>query len=285
MVIVDDLSRYIWIYFLRHRSDAFESFKEFKIAVENQLNTRLSILRIDNAPELIRGPLEQYCKDTGVQYEKIVPDASQQNGVAEAANRIVASMTRAMLIDANVADWFWPMAAQAAVHIKNRVPHSSIPRSMTPFTILFDKKPDLSHLRRFGCLVTSHKLNSDDLNKVEPRGEEGVFMGYAKDARGYLIWFPHRHGILVRRDLTFHDLPIPPKPIPLDRSPLWDDIFGEEAPHIEHPETLPIRDDVPYVSLYMSIRIYIHGSIDPLLQFEKLYLRQFAMKTCMSLYI
>ncbi|KAJ7770852.1 hypothetical protein DFH07DRAFT_680884, partial [Mycena maculata] len=54
-----------------------------------------------------------------------------------------------------------------------------------PFECWFQRKPDLSHLRLFGALVTSRKTNSDVLNKVVPRGEEGRFVGYAKDSKGY----------------------------------------------------------------------------------------------------
>src|SRR6201996_4632811 len=70
--------------------------------------------------------------------------------------------------------------------------------------------------------------------------------------------------------LIIHDLPISPKPIPLDCSPLWDNIFGKVDPHIDHPETLPICDNALYVSIYMRIRVYIYGSIDPLLLYEKI---------------
>jgi hypothetical protein len=33
---IDDFSRKIWIYFLKKKSEVFDSFKEFKSLVENQ---------------------------------------------------------------------------------------------------------------------------------------------------------------------------------------------------------------------------------------------------------
>ncbi|KAJ6491547.1 hypothetical protein DFH09DRAFT_850122, partial [Mycena vulgaris] len=54
-----------------------------------------------------------------------------------------------------------------------------------PFEGLFKKKPDLSHLRPFGALVMTRKSNSDNLNKITTRGEEGRFVGYARDSKGY----------------------------------------------------------------------------------------------------
>ncbi|KAJ7927691.1 copia protein, partial [Mycena leptocephala] len=104
-----------------------------------------------------------------------------------------------MLVDSGLSSWFWPLAAQAGVHVKNRVPHASLDRDTTPFQHWFRKRPDLSHLRPFGALVTSRKTNSDELNKVTSRGEEGRFVGYARDSKGYLIWFPHSRSIRPRR--------------------------------------------------------------------------------------
>lgn len=190
-------------------------------------------LRIDNAPEYVAGQFESYCKENGISFEKIVPDASQSNGLAERANWTLASMARAMLIDGDMPNWFWPYAVLAAAHIKCRVPHSALPPHTTPFEMVFHRKLDLSHLRPFGCKVTCRRLNSDDLTKFEPRGEEGRFLGYARDSKGYLIWFPHRRSVLVRRDVVFHDVPAvvsPPRIQSSDLLDMWDDVP-------QHPNT------------------------------------------------
>jgi hypothetical protein len=132
-------------------------------------------------------------------------------------------MMRAMLVDSSLTFWFWPLAAQAAVHIKNRVPHASLASNTTPFEGWFKRKPDLSHLRPFGALVTARKTDSDDLMKIVPRGEEGRFVGYAHDSKGYLIWFPDSRTIRPCRDIEFHGFPnfLPSPPL---SDILWDDI-------------------------------------------------------------
>ena len=176
------------------------------MAMERFLGVSIIILCVDNAPEYIHGLFEDYCKMNGLTYEKIVPDASPQNGVSKCSNWTVASMTPALLLDGDIADYFWPFAAQSAVHIKVRVPHSAINPDKTPFELIMGKKPDLSHLRPFGCVVTARRLNLDSLAKFQPRGEEGRFMGYARDSKGYLIWFPSSRSVLVCRDEIFHDV-------------------------------------------------------------------------------
>ena len=238
-------SRYIFIYFMKSRSEAPRFFAEFRAQAETFCRQKITILRVDNAPELIRGELEEQCKRAGITYEKTVPDSPNQNGVAERCNRTLGSMARALLIDANLSEWFWPFAVQTAVHIKNRVPHSSLPSNTTPFELWFHRKPNLSHLRLFGVPCTSRILPAA-MSKFSPRGESGRHLGYAKDARGYLIWVPGADGrsgsVKVRRDVVFHD-PEPSKTV-LPRSdnnlPLRDSLVSPEGR--THPQGACVKN-------------------------------------------
>jgi hypothetical protein len=205
-------SRYIFIYFLKSRSEAVQRFVEFRSQAEAFCRQKIAILRVDNAPELTQGPLEAECKRTGITYEKTVPDSPSQNGVAERCNRTLVSMARAMIIDAKLPEWFWTFAIQAATHIKNRVPHSALPIHKTPFELWFQYKPNLSHLRLFGAHCTT-RITPASGTKLSPRGEHGRHLGYARDARGYIVWIPGPNGrggsVKVRRDIKFHDHLLP----------------------------------------------------------------------------
>lgn len=235
---VDDFSRYIWIFFLKSRSDAVKAFDEFRLAAEKYLGFPLSSLRVDNAPELVSGAFETYCKAHGISYERPVPDAHQQNGVAERAIQTIEFMMRAMLVDGNLPHWFWPLAAHACVHIKNRVPHSSLPQTTTPFETILKRRADLSHIRPFGALVTSRRMDSTDINKASQRGEEGRFVGYARDSKGYLIYFPASRAVRARRDVEFHGFPVS-LPTPPPSELLWDDIPFELEKRYRDPTSLP----------------------------------------------
>jgi hypothetical protein len=224
MLLVDDYSRYTFVFFLKHRNDALMYFKQYRVAVERFLKEQVAAIRVDNAPEFIEGEFATYCAEEGIQYEKTVPDASQQNGVVERANQTVENSMRAMLLDAGLPLYFWPLAVQAAVHINNRMPHASLPGRVTPYFRWFGVKPNISHFRPFGALVTARKSNSTDQNKAYMRGEEGRFVGYARDSTGYLIYFPDSKCIRPRRDVDFHGMPVPtpaPPTIPLE---IWKDI-------------------------------------------------------------
>jgi len=45
---INEFSRKTWIYYLNHKDEAFETFKEFKALVENQTGKKIKIFRSDN---------------------------------------------------------------------------------------------------------------------------------------------------------------------------------------------------------------------------------------------
>ena len=127
---------------------------------------------------------------------------------------MLASMAKAMLLDANLSTWYWPFAVQAAVHIKNRIPHSHLPSHTTPFEFWHHRKPNLSHLCLFGSPCTSRIL-STGLSKFKPCGEPATFLGYAQNAKGYIFWVPapngHSNSVKVWQDISFHRFPDVPR--------------------------------------------------------------------------
>ena len=51
---IDDYSRKTWLYFLKHKYDAFSYFQQFKALVENQSGHRIKILRTDRGGEMFQ---------------------------------------------------------------------------------------------------------------------------------------------------------------------------------------------------------------------------------------
>lgn len=199
-LIIDDYSRYSTIYPLKTRDEALKCFKEFQQTAENMHNTRIKRIRCDNAPEFVKGAFQDHAKACGIEYETTVPHTPEQNGVAERHNLTFGNMLRAMLLDADMSDWFWPLAIQMAVHIKNRVPHKALPPHTSPYERWYQTKPSFSRLRPFGAPCIAKILPASSLTKLEPRAEQGRFVGYSKTSKGFLFWHPQSRSIKVRRD-------------------------------------------------------------------------------------
>ncbi|CAH2109248.1 unnamed protein product [Euphydryas editha] len=51
ILFVDDFTRMTAVYFLKNKNDAFKSFREYKVLVENQTNKKIRIIRSDNGRE------------------------------------------------------------------------------------------------------------------------------------------------------------------------------------------------------------------------------------------
>lgn len=59
-VIVDDYSRYIWTYFLSHRSDYFKCFTKFYKQVQNEKGFMISFIHIDHGGEFKNHDIQEF---------------------------------------------------------------------------------------------------------------------------------------------------------------------------------------------------------------------------------
>ena len=48
---IDDSTRKVWVYFLKNKSDVFETFKKWKAMVEKETGLKVKCLRSDNGGE------------------------------------------------------------------------------------------------------------------------------------------------------------------------------------------------------------------------------------------
>jgi hypothetical protein len=79
-------------------NEAPQYFIDFKLSAETFSQQKIAILHIDNAPELVKGKLESFCREQRIIYEKIVLDTPNQNSVAEHYNLTLASKSCVMIL-------------------------------------------------------------------------------------------------------------------------------------------------------------------------------------------
>ena len=53
LIFTDNLSRYEYIYLMKHKSETFEKFKEFQSEVKNHRNKKIKFLRSDRREEYL----------------------------------------------------------------------------------------------------------------------------------------------------------------------------------------------------------------------------------------
>lgn len=186
VTFIDDFSRKTFIYFMNRKNEVFEKFKLFKVLVENQQSRKIKILRSDNGGEYVNGVFQEYLRSCGIKHETTVPHCSQQNGVAERANRTIMDKARCMLQEAGLGKHYWAEAVNTAVYLKNRSPTKAVMGS-TPEESWTSQKVNVEHLRVFGCIA--YAIN-ENCKKLDPRSKRYIFVGYCDDTKGYRLINP-----------------------------------------------------------------------------------------------
>jgi hypothetical protein len=118
-------------------------------------------------------------------HQTTIPHTPEQNGVAEQTNRSVIEKTRCMLQGAILSKGFWEDAAEAAVYLKNRSPHRSVPGA-TPEEKWTGKLPDLSHLRVFGCTAYA-LIHKESRKKLDAKSKPYIFLGYCENSKWFVF--------------------------------------------------------------------------------------------------
>ena len=95
---------------------------------------------------------------------------------------------RAMIFDQNLSMFFWAEASNTTIYIQNRCPHSYLDNK-TPKETFFGKKPDISHLRIFGCPLYVH-VPKEKRTKLEPSRRKGILIGFNETVKGYKVYIP-----------------------------------------------------------------------------------------------
>jgi transposase InsO family protein len=97
LLLVDDLSRYMWVVVLSSKWETMDTIRRAQATVEAECGRKLRVLRTDNGGEFTVVEFVLYCVDEGVQYHYSAPYSPQQNGVVERRNQTVVRMARTLL--------------------------------------------------------------------------------------------------------------------------------------------------------------------------------------------
>ena len=96
-----------------------------------------------------------------------------------------------------------------AVHLYNYTPVYCL-EWRTPYKLLYHQVPSIGHLRVFGCGAYIHILAEARKDKLSPKSEFMIFLGYPEGVKGYLfMWLPNN--ILFKGTTAIFDEEMMPK--------------------------------------------------------------------------
>jgi transposase InsO family protein len=148
LVIVDDYSRFTWVFFLQEKSQTQETLKRFLRRAQNVFGLRIKKIRSDNGTKFKNSQIEGFLEEEGIKHEFSSPYTPQQNGVVERKNRTLLDMVRTMLDEYKTPDWFWAEAINTAYYSINQLYLHQILNKKS-YELLTGKKPNFSYFRVF----------------------------------------------------------------------------------------------------------------------------------------
>src|SRR3954471_12875067 len=103
----DELSRYGYIYLIKHTSETFEKFKEYQNEVENQLGKKIKNLRSDRGGKYLSHEFGNHLKSCGIVPQLTLAGTPQSNGVTGRRNRTLLDSVRSMMYHTDLPLSFW----------------------------------------------------------------------------------------------------------------------------------------------------------------------------------
>jgi transposase InsO family protein len=107
MTMIDDASRYYYVYLLKTKDDAPNCFKTYKAEVENQLEKKIKRFNSDRGGEYFSNEFDLFCAEHSIIHERMPPYSHQSNGVAERKNHALTDLVNFMLETVGLSKAWW----------------------------------------------------------------------------------------------------------------------------------------------------------------------------------
>jgi len=98
-------------------------------------------------------------------------------------NRTLVESALSMITHANLPNCYW---AEAVATTTNRTPSNAFKEHTTPYERWYCRKPNVSHLRVFGCIAYAH-IQDGERRKLDQKAEKLRFVGYSIKSKGYRL--------------------------------------------------------------------------------------------------
>jgi transposase InsO family protein len=171
LVIVDEYSRYAWVFFLADKGETFGFVPDLILRLKNERNGDVvRAIRSDNCSEFTKSRLETFCHDLGLEHQFSSPYVACQNGVVERKNHSLCEMARTMLDEHRTPRRYWTEVVITACHVGNWIFLRDF-LNKTCYELMHGRAPRVSHFRAFGCRCFI--LKKGRLDKFESRPPMG----------------------------------------------------------------------------------------------------------------
>jgi transposase InsO family protein len=203
LVIIDDFSRFTWVFFLQDKSETQGTLKRFLRKAQNEFELKVKTIRSDNGSEFKNLQVKKYLKEEGIKHEFSAPYTPQQNNVVERKNMSLIDMARMMLGEYKTPERFWSEVVNTACHAINRLYLHRLLKKNS-YELLIGNKPNVSYFRVFGskCYILVKKGRH---SKFAPKDVEGFLLGYDSNTKAYRVFNKSSGLVEVSSDVVFDE--------------------------------------------------------------------------------
>lgn len=198
LTFVDDYSKKVFVYFLKAKSQALSTFKEFQVMIESQTGTKIRTIRSDKGGEYVNTRFKNHCIQQGILHQRTCAFTPERMNFA------LAEKAKCFLLDSKLSKNMWVEATRMAEYVCNRTLNSS--HDGIPNELFYNVKVDLTNLKLFGCrvMVLSPKANRNR-TKWDENSTQMTFIGYCELPEGYRCYDRKTQKIIVSRDVIFRE--------------------------------------------------------------------------------
>jgi hypothetical protein len=200
---IDDLSKFTWIYLLKHQSEVFfQKFHEFQALVECLFDKKILAVQSDWGGEYQK--LNSFFNEVGISHHVSCPYAHQQNGSDERKHHHIVDVGLSLLAHAHMPLKYWDEAFLVATYLINRLPTKILGLS-TPLEKVFKEKPNYIGMCTFGCACWPNLRPFND-HKLQFCSKQCVFVGYSNLHKGFKCLDVAGGRVYISRDVIFDEM-------------------------------------------------------------------------------
>jgi len=200
LTIVDDYSRYTWIFPLKQKFEVVKVLENFVVFVQTQFETAIKIIRSDNGIEFV---MTNFFVNKGIVHQTSCVNTPQQNSTVERKHGHLLNVARALMIQFHLPKIYWSYSVIHVAHIINMFPTLVLNYS-SPHEMLYQTEAGFNGLKVFGSLCYASTL-STNRRKFDPRASKCVFISFKRGTKGYILLNIQSREIFVSRDVVFYE--------------------------------------------------------------------------------
>ena len=119
LLLVDDATRYVTVYFLKAKHEASQLVKNY-LAYLHIRGILTHSIRVDRGTKFINKNLQEWCHEKGMEVQLTTLYSPSQNSVAERMNRTFVELACTIISATKMPEFLWEHAVTHSTYVHNR---------------------------------------------------------------------------------------------------------------------------------------------------------------------